>query len=338
MVYLKRIIKLFIPSFVFLWKANLNYRITFWKTYYYDLQRYLEYADGNHKVSKNILLGSIIRRYHSLEKGLTMPEMKLGFGIDVAKRLITDCILFISEFGKEDEQLRHAIAVVQEYKLYHEAQGFKLDNSILSLISSLQDQIAEEVSPSHQRLISKAEYFRESESSFLKFSNSRLSVRHYSDIVIPENLIIDAIELSTNAPSACNRQAWRTYLYVNRDQIQQILKVQGGNRGFGHLADKLVIITSEVGVFTGISERNQAFIDGGIFAMNLLYALHYKRIAACILNCSATPEKDLKLRELTGIKNSEVFIAMISCGNVPEQFKVPLSKRYSVSNIVHVVK
>ena len=57
-------------------------------------------------------------------------------------------------------------------------------------------------------------------------------------------------------------------MYTNKNQIAKILEVQGGNRGFGHLANRLIIITSEVGVFTGVAERNQVYIDGGMYARN----------------------------------------------------------------------
>ena len=104
------------------------------------------------------------------------------------------------------------------------------------------------------------------------------------------------------------------YVFVNKKQIVKILEIQGGNRGFGHLTNKLIIIAAELGGFSGLSERNQAFVDGGIYAMNTLYALHYNQVAACIMNCSTSPEKDKQLRSLCKIKESEVFIAMVACG------------------------
>jgi nitroreductase len=64
--------------------------------------------------------------------------------------------------------------------------------------------------------------------------------------------------------------------------------------------------------------------------MNLLYAIHYQKIAACILNCSNNIEKDKSLRKLCNIKNSEFFIAMIAFGIPPENFKIAGSKRYDL--------
>ena len=137
--------------------------------------------------------------------------------------------------------------------------------------------------------------------------------------------------MAKNAPSACNRQSWRTYVFTNKKLIEEILLTQGGNRGFGHLANKLIVISGNVSVFGGSHERNQVFIDGGIYAMNVLYALHFNEIAACILNCSFDIEYDQKLRKLCGIKDSEVFITMIACGLPVDSFKVALSPRKDLS-------
>jgi hypothetical protein len=54
------------------------------------------------------------------------------------------------------------------------------------------------------------------------------------------------------------------------------------------------VITAELGVFMNLDERNQAYTDGGMYAMNLLLALHHHQIAACPLNCSHSAAKDRK--------------------------------------------
>ena len=260
-----------------------------------------------------------------------MPNMRLGFGQQKLRDLITHCLNYISNYGLNEEQLTHAISVIHEYKDIHENNNYKLENETVNLINLLfsKTQLSKGCS---QKEIARDDYFKYSNANFSDFSNSRSSVRNYTNQVVPINLIINSIDLAKNTPSACNRQCWRTYVFSEEHKLNEILVLQGGNRGFGHLADKLIIITAEVGVFLSISERNEAYIDGGMYAMNLLYALHHNKIAACILNCSHDVEKDKKMREICNIKDSEVFIAMISCGYIPEKLKVALSKRYSINN------
>lgn len=51
---------------------------------------------------------------------------------------------------------------------------------------------------------------------------SRRSIRSWQDREVPEQLLIQAIELATWAPNAGNKQNWRFYVIVNRDIINTI--------------------------------------------------------------------------------------------------------------------
>lgn len=310
----------------------ISYRIkkSLKDSYKYDMKRYLKYSGPfSTTISSTNLISNIIREYHVIEKGLTMPETRLGFGKDIIMALSNDCIKYINKYGQDEEQLHHAIGVVMEYEQLHREKGFELNEEIKHAIWNLKHTVNNDTVCT-QKSFDKGDYFQYSESSFQLFSASRSSVRNFSSENIPYERIIEALEIARTTPSACNRQCWRTYLFTEKDKIANILDVQGGNRGFGHLGNKLIVISAEIGVFYGKDERNEAFIDGGMYAMNLLYALHYKQIAACILNCSNNIEKDKRLRDLCEIKDSEVFIAMIVCGIPPDKFKVANSKRYRI--------
>jgi|SRR5690606_14535556 len=300
----------------------------FTSSYRYDLSRFVRSSDRVSMTSTS-LLGRIIREYHVIEKGLTMPECRMGFGKEVLMVLIENCLRYIQWFGYDNEQLKHAISVVLEYEMFHSTHNFVLDSDLQRAIDQMKFASKHSIF-SKQKELTSTDYFSAVEAPFPKFAESRSSVRNYSEEEIPINIIEDAIEIARSTPSACNRQCWRTYLFTDKVRIKEILNVQGGNRGFGHLADKLIVVAAEVSVFTGPGERNQPFVDGGMYAMNLLYSLHYKKIAACILNCSNTIEKDKKLRELCGIRESEVFIAMVACGKAPDNIKVAVSKRHNL--------
>lgn len=338
---LKVIVRKVLPSgvYVFLednWrKYKLKTEII--KSYKYDMHRYLRYSDTGSDLSSQNLLGKIIKDYHVIEKGLTMPETRLGFGKDKLIGLINHCIDFIDKYGNSEEQVIHAVGVILEYEEFHERHNFSLSNDIVNAIQKIK-AISSSIIVAQQRDTNPTAYFEDADSTFNKFALSRSSIRNYSNESVPTDRVIQALELAKTAPSACNRQCWRTYVFENKETIRAILDVQGGTRGFGHLADKLIVITSEIGVFSNGGERNQAFIDGGIYAMNLLYSLHHYKIAACILNCSNSITKDVTLRKLCGIKDSEVFIAMISCGMAPPHFKIAVSKRHNIDKTNIIIK
>ena len=327
---MKQLLKKIIPSFIIYLKSALP-------NYYYDLKLYYKYSASMGYKDRTMLLARIIKMYHAIEKGLTMPEIRLGFGRKNLISLIELNERFIKLYGNKDTQIKHSVAVVLEYKVFHEKQGYEIDNELAALIDKQVAKMNNLLSCEQKSVTSKS-YFQHADSSFSDFSWSRSSVRNYSNQDVSIDLITDAVDIARNTPSVCNRQTAKAYIFSNTDKIQEILAIQGGNRGFGHLTNKLVVITAELGVFAELSERNQAFIDGGMFAMNMLYGLHSKKVAACIMNCSHTYQKDLKVRNATKIKESEVFIAMISCGVAADDFRIPLSKRNDLSEYMTIIE
>ncbi len=328
--------KIFPDSFIrFIFNKTLR-AYTIYQSYNYDRKRYKKYSDSFLMKNRNELMGNIIKHYHVFEKGLTMPNTRLGFGQPKLIVLINECLRYIELFGTNEPQLKHAVAVIKEYENFHAENNFTLKDNTLENLKKI-NTLNIEGKISKQIVQNNEGYFKNVMSPFDEFSVSRHSLRNFKDLEIPMESITEALELAKKTPSACNRQAWRTYVFTNKTLIQQILKIQGGNRGFGHLADKLIIVTSELGVYGHSFERNQAFIDGGMYLMNLLYALHFKAIGTCPLNCSNTPEKDKILQKLCNIPPSEVFICMIACGIPPEEFKLATSPRYDIAYTNRVI-
>ena len=79
--------------------------------------------------------------------------------------------------------------------------------------------------------------------------------------------------------------------------------------------------------------RTSAFLDGGIFTQNLLYALHYHKIAACTMNAELSPKSIEKLRCLIGFKQTEIPIVFIAIGIPPATFKYAGSQRINLEKI-----
>lgn len=299
-----------------------------------EFYKYIKYSGViSYKNSQRKSIGKIIMGYHVIEKGLSMPNTKLGFGTTKVTELINECTSYINKFGKDDIQLIHAIEVINEYKKYHKDNNYSINSKLSDEIEKLK-KISKIESCTKQINVNKEDYFSKIRSDFSTFSKSRKSIRNYSNDEIPIELIESAVDIAKFAPSSCNRQSYRVHLINNKNSIFEILKIQGGNRGFGNLANKLIIVTANLNYYHAVFEKNGVYVDGGLFSMNLLYALHEKGIGACSLNCCFSSKKESKIRQLIGLNNSEVMIMMITCGFVPENFKYALSEKYSVSEFL----
>lgn len=149
-------------------------------------------------------------------------------------------------------------------------------------------------------------------------------------------MIAEAVAIAIHSPSVCNRQAWKVHAYFDRAKIDHLLSYQNGNRGFGHRIPCLLIITMDLQCFDGVIERYQPWIDGGMFGMSLLFALHHLRFGAVPLNWSVLPREDKQLRETGEIPKAESIIMLIGTGRPETSAAIPASQRRSINEIFHV--
>lgn len=73
----------------------------------------------------------------------------------------------------------------------------------------------------------------------------------------------------------CNRQPTKVILVENKTLIDKILEIQSGVTGYSEKVNQLIVLTCNRNYFYTIGERNQLYVDGGIYLIYLLYALHY---------------------------------------------------------------
>lgn len=135
-------------------------------------------------------------------------------------------------------------------------------------------------------------------------------------------------------PSVCNRQAWRVYDLPKSELMASILSCQNGNAGFRDIIPRTLIVACDLRQFVSVGERNQGWIDGGMFAMSLLWTIHAEGLGACALNWSVEKQADEALRKLAPIPDHEIVLMMIAFGHVPESFRVAQSPRKSLGDVL----
>lgn len=314
-----------------------------WQTkqaYFIDIIRYVLYSNSVIKYNTLPKLeGRIIASYHVLEKGITMPNSKLIFGQDNARQLLNYLDIYIRK-GHATNRLhfQSAIIILIEYVAYHEGRT-EFSQQIIDGTNALKRYLTIENTGKHAltKKISKEEILSKQFKDFKMFSESRMSIRDFTNQPIDMELLNKAIELSRLAPSACNRQPNRIYIVSDDEKKKQLLNLQLGNRGFGHLADKFIVCTAEIGVFDGFNERNEPYFNSGLYVMNLTYALSYYGIGSILLNWAVFADRDKALRKLLNVPASEVITVIIGIGNYPEQIKIASSPRNPIEDFTHFV-
>ena len=302
------------------------------RAFRYDVRRFMENAGALHLDRKAAACAEIVMGYHVLEKGLTMPRRRLGFGQGAVVHLVNLVCGFERRFGAGEPQVDHATRVLRAYWDLHEKEG--VDALDASTVSALRNFLsgrsgAAAVEPH----VTCESFFAAKDSPFPEFAASRHVLRHFAKPV-PRETVEAAVSLAMTAPSACNRQHARVHVVDDHDLRDRLFALQGGTRGFGSDADKVIVVTSDLSAIRWGWERNDCYVNGGIFVMNLCYALHYHGVAHCILHWSVPPEADRAAHELLGIPPNEIIVQLLACGLPPDEFDVAASPRRGVDEIL----
>ena len=305
------------------------------KNYGSDIVRYMKYSQiGKTTLADKQLCAKILATSHVIEKGLSLRTPRLGFGKD----RITSLLILLKEYESRklpDNSFYYinAVSVLNAYINFHDENEFTLDIDV----SELKDTFNKFTEIGGVKTFSKEEYIRLSTGNVETSISSRYSLRQFSETPINEEIITRALEIAQKTPSVCNRQSWETYWAKSTHAMRTVRRLQSGNRGFGDEVDSFLIVTTDLSCFFGIEERNQSFIDGGLYAMNLMMALHSQGIGTCPLNWSTKVSIDRKLRVELKIPHHMNIIAVIAIGNLPDTFTVAKSARKPVSEVLKVV-
>lgn len=332
---MRNVIKKKIPNFIFVKVKRLFNLIKVNNNYFKDMRRYSKYSfELSKKKRKRHMETDLIFFYHKIEKGLSLPNPRIGFGKKKVYYLLDLLKSYYKEYGW-DKTAQISLNVLFAYYDFNKEHKLVLGDLLVELerlkeLSSDTNVISVGgVTNVSIKDIEKARV------NFKDFAYSRHSLRNFSPGEIPLSLIKESVEIAQKTPSVCNRQSWKVYVY-SEDKKRTILKHQNGNAGFGNDADKVLIITADLEDFRGPKERNQAYIDGGLFSMSLIYALHSLNIGTCALNLSLDHSDEENLKKDAEISESEVTLMMIALGHFPENFYVADSPRRSIEDVLMV--
>ena len=306
--------------------ARLAVRREAARAFRYDRAQFMANAGALHLDRQAAARAEIVMGYHVLEKGLTMPHRRLGFGRGAVVHLMNLVASFERRFGA-DAQVSHAVGVLRAYRELHRDWPEPMPR----LDAFLAERA--DVPAAHEPHVTRAEFFAAKDAPFPEFAASRHVVRHFAGPV-PRETIESAVALATTAPSACNRQHARVHVIDDTALRDRLFAAQGGTRGFGQDADKVIVVTADLSTVRWGWERHDCYVNGGIFVMNLCYALHYFGVAHCILHWSVPPKVDRAAHDFLGIPPNEAIEQVIACGMPPEQFDVAASPRLVASDIL----
>ncbi len=309
----KRVLPRPLLDFIYLRRLELRTR----REYNVDRQRYARYMNPEDrilgsKMTEASLETQATKDYHRVEKALALGTPKRPFGADLNRRLTA----VLQQIDEQSDLANHASSALAALNDWN-ADG------------SIADEVSPRSNTSHHDL---------SPEEVERFFSTRHSVRNFDmSRLLSRAKIEHAIAMASRSPSVCNRQAWRVWIADDMNTTTRVLGYQNGNRGFGSVP-AVAVVTADARLFAGPGERNQAWIDGGLFAMTLSWALHGLGIASCMLNMSTSNSVTDALRTEFGIPDHELVVMMIAIGYAAEPHRVARSPRRPLTEIVRYIK
>jgi len=319
-------------------KHWIRVRIDRMKMFFEFYHDYKDYKRWNYNNPKVKTLGAqeakILRQTHIIEKGLSLSSPRKGFGkakIDVLFSMLDEYVSL--GFDTTNVPFQNALLVLEEYIEYQK----KLDYEDPEIEKRLENYKQYKTADFDSGILrGTAEDIKKmANRPYPEFFRSRHSMRQFSNKEIDFEDIKKAVALAQKAPTACNRQASRVYYYDDEDTNKALGYLIAGNTGFEEEVKKYLVITADMSAFYDSFERNQIYVEAGLFAMALMEALHYYGIASCALQNGEYYKKNLKFKEICkNIPENEKIILFIAIGYYKDEFNYAVSKRKDLEKIL----
>jgi nitroreductase len=281
------------------------------------------------------VVARIIYNVHALEKGLARTsDARPGFGRKALSELNDALVVYtLKGWDRSSFAFHQGLSIIQRYKEFHDRQGFEV-----AFLSEVVDEEFLEGRVEHDaagtKVIRRVDKEKNGEKNFYELAQGRSSVREFSGAPVDTTKVMNALQNAERTPSVCNRQGWKVYWVEDKDLARQVLEHQ---RGFGYkkMPEVLLTVTVSNSTFLSPVERNQAFVDGGLFSMSIMYGLEHEGLAAVPLNAMMYYKDQLAVRRLLEIDDSEMIIMFMAVGDFADESVVPVSDRKPAQSFVN---
>jgi nitroreductase len=287
------------------------------------------------------LSASIFRLVHSIEKGLSIENPRLGFGTAKISSLVSLIDKYTALKEKNMLCVYAACDALENYFKFHDEQGyssqeFEKNRKEYNIIMHLRS------AEKKDEIFGGVQTFSSSELDFNIMDietlfGTRHSIRQFANSKVNLEDVKKAIKLAQHAPSACNRQAVRVYAIDSKKYTTDMRTNLEGIGGFTEDVDMFLLITGKLSAYDEF-EYKQFVVSAGIFAGYLSLALHAYKIGACLIQRSIRDSKQWQeFREKNNIPGDEQLVVMVGIGVLKEETIVPISKRYHVHDVFRVL-
>ena len=146
-------------------------------------------------------------------------------------------------------------------------------------------------------------------------------------------VIGEALEVSMQSPSACNRQSYEYRLYDDRELIDEISSLAIGASGYDDNIPCLAVVVGKQRAYFNDWDGHAISIDARLSAMGFQFALETRVLASCCINWPAIPQNERKMEALLDLAPDESVVMLMAIGYPDPDGMIPYSEKKRVESV-----
>lgn len=273
---------------------------------------------------------SVLRRnVHRLEKGLISRPRRSIFALDYIEETVTVYAMAVDDGSSlRGPEVCWAHDVLAEY---FSVTGSHPDlDSLKSIFCALPEPMEK---PLADRFESRVPYVRTlseapvSYESMLSLAQQRRSVRWFNQKSVPRELLLRALAVATQSPSACNRQPFEFRVFDDPELVRQVARLPAGTAGYDENFPCVIVVVGRQRYYFDERDRHLIYIDGALAAMSFVLALETLGLSSCCINWPDIEEREKAAEKVLKLEADERPVMFIAVGYPDPTGLVPYSEK-----------
>jgi nitroreductase len=273
------------------------------------------------------------RNVHRLEKGLVMQPRQPVFAEDYIEQTVSELGRLGLTGGLDPVEAKWAADVLTDY---FRAVG---DTTVIARARARFDAMGlqtddGQVPASAPRARSEGTRSTVSYEQFFALCRQRRSVRWFEQRPVPRDLVVQALDAATQAPSACNRQPFMFRYFDRPEDAHRIAAIAMGTTGYAQNVPALVVLLGDLSCYPEERDRHVVYVDASLAAMQFMLALETLGLASCPINWPDIECREREMAAALGLPWHIRPVMLIALGYPDPQGGVPFSAKKSSESLL----
>jgi nitroreductase len=272
------------------------------------------------------------RNIHRLEKGLIMRPRRSFFAEDYIGETVERYVQCLSGGSLDANEGQWAEHVLQEYfAVVTDTPRIKIARTLFEAHTPCRLRSGTRSVPYKYEQIDRSNVSFE---QFKQLCVQRRSVRWFAERRVPRELIEKALEAATQAPSACNRQPFKYFVFDTPADAQRIGSIPMGTAGFSSNFQCVLVVVGDLSAYPYERDRHVIYIDGALASMQLLLALETLGLSSCVINWPDIENLETRMSRELRLQPYERPLMLIAVGYPDQTGLIPFSQKKSPTQLI----